>query len=463
MLLTIDIGNTTVAVGGFQGPELRFVRRLPSDRNMDAAVCAARIRTLLAEEGAAPQDVEGAVLSSVVPSLTQVAVQAAEASGLVSQGDLVVVTAGVPVGVSGTTNMIRVQQVGGALLNAVGVGDRKASGPLCVCRVPEEVAEKFHPGDVLVVPYTTNDLLPYIRQAVTNPAYSTEEIAGLLQARCEKLTDIPEKLDFFDALPDYDPELFTNKKSKTNPEVSKAMLEAAIPMLEGLEAWTTEQIHDGLVDLAEKTTREFSLRETELMGEIAIGAGETQSMSFLSRAMVSFRERYPKVTFRIFSATADDVKERLDTGLLDMGLLTEPVDVGRYAFCRMKERDRWGVLVRLDSPLAGLDSVTPDDLEQVPLIISVRERVQRELANWFGDRWERLQIAASFNLILNAANMVRYGVGTALSFDLNFSFDDLRFIPLSPTMDTGTVLVWKKDQVLTPAVEAFHQHIKNVQ
>ena len=218
-----------------------------------------------------------------------------------------------------------------------------------------------------------------------------------------------------------------------------------------------------LVDLAEKTTREFTMRETELMGEIAIGAGETRSMSFLSRAMVSFRERYPKVTFRIFSATADDVKERLDTGLLDMGLLTEPVDVGRYAFCRMKERDRWGVLVRLDSPLAGLDSVTPDDLEQVPLIISGRERVQRELANWFGDRWERLQIAASFNLILNAANMIRYGVGTALSFDLNFSFDDLRFIPLSPTMDTGTVLVWKKDLVLTPVVEAFHQHIKNVQ
>lgn len=218
-----------------------------------------------------------------------------------------------------------------------------------------------------------------------------------------------------------------------------------------------------LVDLAEKTTREFTLRETELMGEIAIGAGETRSMSFLSRAMVSFREHYPKVTFRIFSANADDVKERLDTGLLDMGLLTEPVDVGRYAFCRMKERDRWGVLVRLDSPLANLNSVTPDDLEQVPLIISGRESVQRELASWFGDRWERLQIAASFNLILNAANMVRYGVGTALSFDLNFSFDDLRFIPLSPTMDTGTVLVWKKDQVLTPAVEAFHQHIKNVQ
>ena len=62
------------------------------------------------------------------------AVESAEAAGLVKRGDLVVVTAGVPVGVSGTTNMIRIQQVGGALLNAVGIGSRRASGPLCVCR-----------------------------------------------------------------------------------------------------------------------------------------------------------------------------------------------------------------------------------------------------------------------------------------------------------------------------------------
>lgn len=213
-----------------------------------------------------------------------------------------------------------------------------------------------------------------------------------------------------------------------------------------------------LVDLADKTAREFAARETELMGEIAIGAGETRSMTFLSQAIRTFQERYPKVTFRIFSANADDVKERLD-----MGLLTEPVDVGKYAFCRMKEKDRWGVLVRTDSPLAELDAVTPQDLESVPLLVSGRESVQQELASWFGDRWDRLQIAATFNLILNAANMVRCGVGAALGFDLNLAFDDLRFLPLSPAMETGTVLVWKKDQVLTAVVEAFHEHIKNVQ
>ena len=86
--------------------------------------------------------------------------------------------------------------------------------------------------------------LPYIRQAVQNPALSTEEIAGLLQARCERLTDIPEKLDFFDALPDYDAGLFTNKKSKTNPEVSRRMLEAVLPALEGLADWTVDGIPD---------------------------------------------------------------------------------------------------------------------------------------------------------------------------------------------------------------------------
>ena len=110
--------------------------------------------------------------ASSTDELVDFAVQAAAQAGVVHEGDLVVVTAGVPVGVAGTTNMIRIQQVGGALVNAVGIGEKKASGPLCICRSTDEVAEKFQPGDVLVVPYTTNELLPYIRQAA---AVITEE------------------------------------------------------------------------------------------------------------------------------------------------------------------------------------------------------------------------------------------------------------------------------------------------
>ena len=109
---------------------------------------------------------------------------------------------------------------------------------------------------------------PYIRQAVKNPAVDAAGIAALLQARCEKLTDIPEKIDFFDALPDYDAEFFTNKKSKTNPEVSKAMLEAAIPMLRQLPDWTQDAIHDGLVDLAAK----LEVKNATLMWPVRIAA-----------------------------------------------------------------------------------------------------------------------------------------------------------------------------------------------
>ena len=108
---------------------------------------------------------------------------------------------------------------------------------------------------------------PYIRQTVKGDL-DVAAIAGLLQARCERLTDIPEKVDFFDACPAYDVEFFTNKKSKTNPEVCRAMLEAAIPMLEALPQWTDESIHDGLVSLAET----LGVKNATLMWPVRIAA-----------------------------------------------------------------------------------------------------------------------------------------------------------------------------------------------
>ncbi|MCI8909277.1 MAG: glutamate--tRNA ligase [Oscillibacter sp.] len=92
---------------------------------------------------------------------------------------------------------------------------------------------------------------PYIRQTVKNPAIDTAAVAALLQARCEKLTEIPEKVDFFDQLPEYGVEYFTNKKSKTNPEVSREMLTAVLPALEGAAEWTLDTVHDTLIALAE--------------------------------------------------------------------------------------------------------------------------------------------------------------------------------------------------------------------
>ena len=218
-----------------------------------------------------------------------------------------------------------------------------------------------------------------------------------------------------------------------------------------------------IIDLAEKTEQEFRREEGELTGEIAIGAGETNNMTSLSQRIAAFRREHPLVRFSLYSATADDIKERLEKGLLDVGLLAEPVDIGRYAFIRMPKRDQWGIWVRKDDPLAAKDTVSPKDLLGIPLLLSRREEVRRELAGWFGDDFEKLEIAGTYNLILNAANMVCNHVGAALGFLIGNISDELRFVPLFPVLETGTVLVWKKDQVFSPAAEQFLKEINNAE
>ena len=92
---------------------------------------------------------------------------------------------------------------------------------------------------------------PYILRSVKNPAYDAAAIAALLQQRTEVLTDIPEKVDFFDALPEYDTELFVHKKSKSDKDSSKDVLEKIVPIFEALPAWDDEHIMGAMVGLAE--------------------------------------------------------------------------------------------------------------------------------------------------------------------------------------------------------------------
>ena len=100
--------------------------------------------------------------------LIEMSTNLAQQNGYLHNGELAVVTAGVPVGVSGTTNMIKIHMVGNCLATGVGVGRgdlTSASGKACVCRTLDEVRAKFRPGMVLVVPSTTNEMLGYVRDA----------------------------------------------------------------------------------------------------------------------------------------------------------------------------------------------------------------------------------------------------------------------------------------------------------
>ncbi len=93
------------------------------------------------------------------------AVERAFEEGLVKFGDLVVITAGIPIGISGTTNMLKVQIVGDVLTSGVGLVDKKVCGTLCVCEDAKDAQKNFRDGDILVIPETTNALLPILRHA----------------------------------------------------------------------------------------------------------------------------------------------------------------------------------------------------------------------------------------------------------------------------------------------------------
>ena len=89
-----------------------------------------------------------------------------------------------------------------------------------------------------------------------------------------------------------------------------------------------------IVELAEKTARELRPAE-EVTGRISIGSGDLRSMTYLAKLLAAFHRQHPRVQYEIYSGDSDGIKERIEQGLLDMGLLLEPVDTSRYQILRL--------------------------------------------------------------------------------------------------------------------------------
>ncbi len=91
---------------------------------------------------------------------------------------------------------------------------------------------------------------PWLKKAISNPAIDLKAVAALVQSRCEIFSDLPERVDFLDKLPEYDTALYVHKKSKTTLENSLTSLQAVLPVLESLDTWTNEALYEALVALA---------------------------------------------------------------------------------------------------------------------------------------------------------------------------------------------------------------------
>ena len=110
--------------------------------------------------------------------------------------------------------------------------------------------------------------------------------------------------------------------------------------------------------------------------------------------------------------------------------------------------------------MAEKEKITPDDLADVPLIIAKRQSVRNELEHWFGQRAQNLHIASVCNLSHNNQSlMVESGLGVAMTMEFSGYEDALCLRPLEPEITSGCVLVWKKNQILSPAVARFVKHV----
>lgn len=213
-----------------------------------------------------------------------------------------------------------------------------------------------------------------------------------------------------------------------------------------------------ILELVDKTENELTTQDEMVEGTVSVGCGDLAAVQLLPKLFEYFHKRYPAVNFDLYTATADHIKDRMDRGLTDVGLLLEPVNMDKYEFIRLNCPEEWVAIMPVDSPLARLEQVTAKDLMDVPLILPGRQNVQNELASWFGDAFDKLHVLFTSNLTSNSSIMVYHNLAVSIAIRGSISFWDkekITYRPLYPPLTASSVLAWKRRQPFGAAAEKF--------
>lgn len=210
-----------------------------------------------------------------------------------------------------------------------------------------------------------------------------------------------------------------------------------------------------ILSLADKTKRDFLYKDENLEGVISIGSGEFLSTRCLTDCIAQFRKKYPLVRYEFYSGNAGNIRDQIERGLLEVGLMSEPIDIRKYEFISMPIKEEWGAFVREDSPLIDKDFVTPQDLVDIPLVLPLGDFAESNIGKWFGEYISNIDVIAKGNLLYNEAMMAQSNIGAVIGIRLNSNYDRLKFISLNPSLKIDTALVWKKEQIFSAATAAF--------
>ena len=202
--------------------------------------------------------------------------------------------------------------------------------------------------------------------------------------------------------------------------------------------------------------------ESNISGEINIGAGESLQLENIFKIISDIIKKYSNIKTNITSGNADEIILRLDNGLLDFAIIMGFIDKSKYNHLSLPWYDKWGLLTRKDNPLSKKEYILAEDLKNIPLIISKQTNVDTFLAEWLGENIDNFDIVATFNLLYNASLMVKENIGNALCFDgiINTDGSNLKFIPLKPELRTELSIIWKKNQTLSNVAKKFLEDLK---
>lgn len=219
-----------------------------------------------------------------------------------------------------------------------------------------------------------------------------------------------------------------------------------------------------IVDLTERTELELSTFNETTSGDVYIGAAETDTMRLIAQVILQQQEKYPQIKYHIFSGSTAEITELLNKGLLDFGILVEPVNLEKYDYLKLPKNDQWGVLMPKDHHLAQRNSIRPEDVQNERVIMAQQQLEGNLLSGWLGEYGKSINIVGTFNLITTPAMMVEAGLGIVFTFDklVNTTGDSkLCFRPLEPRFETSLFLAWKKYQIFSKPAKLFLEQVQS--
>lgn len=218
-----------------------------------------------------------------------------------------------------------------------------------------------------------------------------------------------------------------------------------------------------ILELTEKTFNDLQQNDQEIQGTIKMSVAESAAFREIVKIFKQIHQEHPAIQFDIHSSDAATVTEQLDQGVVDFGLLVGTPNLEKYNTLKLPVYDQWGVLMRKEDPLAKAEAITPDRLQNQPLIVSKQALTTNELSGWLGYSMEDAHILAAYNLINNAVLMAEEGLGYLISLDKlanTTATGKLTFRPLNPPVEAPLYLIWRRNYTLSTVSALFLETIR---